>query len=86
MSDPDPLILFEIIEAFRTWNRPIIGGALSRPAARFPELFGDDKFLKDYPYFLPCAVPATFTVVAWLVTFFFLKEVRDSQILIRPIY
>jgi hypothetical protein len=31
-------------------------------------------FLKEYPYFLPCAVPATFSLLAWLVTFLFLKE------------
>ncbi|PFH48474.1 hypothetical protein AMATHDRAFT_149810 [Amanita thiersii Skay4041] len=53
---------------------PIIGGSLSRPAERFPKLFGHNEFLKKYPYFLPCAVPATYTVVAWLVTFVFLKE------------
>jgi hypothetical protein len=41
-------------------------------------LFGNNKFLKEYPYFLPCAVPATFTVVAWFVTLFFLKEVRHT--------
>lgn len=54
---------------------PLIGGSLSKPAERFPGLFGGSDFLKKYPYFLPCAVPATFTLVAWLVTFFFLKEV-----------
>ncbi|KIL59877.1 hypothetical protein M378DRAFT_965882 [Amanita muscaria Koide BX008] len=53
---------------------PIIGGSLSRPAERFPRLFGNNEFLKKYPYFLPCAVPATFTAVAWLITFIFLKE------------
>ena len=57
-------------------NRPIIGGALSSPAERFPNLFGNSKFLKEYPYFLPCAVPATFTAIIWLVTFLFLQEVR----------
>lgn len=46
---------------------------------RFPSLFGNNKFLEEYPYFLPCAVPATFSVVTWLVTFFFLKEVCDSS-------
>ena len=54
------------------------GGALSRPAERFPNLFGDNKFLKEYPYFLPCAVPATLSVVAWLGAFCFLKEVCES--------
>ena len=56
----------------------MIGGSLSRPAERFPSLFGNNKFLKEFPYFLPCAVPATFTAGAWLVAFLFLKEVRGS--------
>ncbi|EKM78054.1 hypothetical protein AGABI1DRAFT_114886 [Agaricus bisporus var. burnettii JB137-S8] len=53
---------------------PIIGGSLSHPAERFPSLFGNSEFLKKYPYFLPCAVPATYTVCAWLITYIFLKE------------
>jgi len=53
---------------------PIIGGSLSRPAERFTSLFGNNEFLKKYPYFLPCAVPATYTALAWVVTFLFLKE------------
>ncbi|KAF5379724.1 hypothetical protein D9615_005691 [Tricholomella constricta] len=57
---------------------PIIGGSLSRPAERFPKLFGQNEFLKTYPYFLPCAVPATFSALAWLVTFLFLKETVKS--------
>ena len=43
---------------------PVIGGLLARPAERFPDLFGENVFLKKYPYFLPCAVPATFSLVA----------------------
>ncbi|KAK0501218.1 major facilitator superfamily domain-containing protein [Armillaria luteobubalina] len=53
---------------------PIIGGALARPAEQFPSLFGNSAFLKEYPYFLPCAVPACFSAVAWLVTYKYLKE------------
>lgn len=52
----------------------MIGGLLSRPADRFPGLFGENEFLKKYPYFLPCAIPATFTLVVWVVTFLFLEE------------
>ena len=58
----------------------MIGGLLARPAERFPDLFGQNSFLKEYPYFLPCAVPATFTIIAWLVTFFFLKETLPAPI------
>ncbi|KAG1780683.1 major facilitator superfamily domain-containing protein [Suillus placidus] len=47
---------------------PLVGGSLSRPVDRFPEIFGRSKFLKIYPYLLPCAVPAIFALVAWLVT------------------
>lgn len=53
---------------------PLIGGFLSRPADRFPNVFGNVEFLREYPYFLACAVPATFTAIAWIVTFLFLKE------------
>lgn len=53
----------------------MVGGTLSRPAERFPELFGGSEFLKQYPYFLACAVPATFSAFAWLITFTLLKEV-----------
>jgi hypothetical protein len=59
---------------------PIIGGTLSRPAERFPSLFGNNEFLRKYPYFLPCAVPATYTAVAWVVTFLFLKETNPVSV------
>ncbi|KAG2038139.1 major facilitator superfamily domain-containing protein [Suillus americanus] len=32
---------------------PLIGGSLSRPADRFPEIFGRSELLKTYPYLLP---------------------------------
>ncbi|KAI0316457.1 MFS general substrate transporter [Amylostereum chailletii] len=57
---------------------PIIGGTLAHPAERFPNLFGNSEFLKTYPYFLPCAVPATFSAVAWFITFTHLKETVAS--------
>ena len=53
---------------------------LARPAERFPDLFGENVFLKKYPYFLPCAIPATFSLIAWLVAFFFLKETLPAPI------
>jgi hypothetical protein len=59
---------------------------LARPAERFPDLFGESVFLKKYPYFLPCAVPATFSLIAWLVTFFFLKETLPAPISISRLF
>lgn len=43
------------------YRSPLIGGSLTRPAERFPDLFGHSDFLKNYPYFPPCALPATFS-------------------------
>lgn len=53
---------------------PMIGGSLSHPAKQLPRLFGSSEFLKEYPYFLPCAIPATFSLIAWFVAYFFLQE------------
>ncbi|KAH7885802.1 major facilitator superfamily domain-containing protein [Phlebopus sp. FC_14] len=58
---------------------PLIGGSLARPVDRFPGVFGHSAFLKKYPYFLPCAIPATFTALSWLITLLFMKETRKPQ-------
>ncbi|KAG5653637.1 hypothetical protein H0H81_011739 [Sphagnurus paluster] len=57
---------------------PLIGGYLSRPADRFPSLFGQSAFMKQYPYFLPCAVPAAFSAFFSIVAIYFLKETLRS--------
>ncbi|TCD70201.1 hypothetical protein EIP91_004381 [Steccherinum ochraceum] len=62
---------------------PAIGGYFSKPTEQFPDIFGGIEFLKDYPYFLACAIPATFSLVALLVTLFFLKETVTSPLSIR---
>lgn len=64
---------------------PMIGGALSRPAERYPNTFGNSEFLKKYPYFLPCAVPATFSALAWVLSFVFLKETVSSPVTFRSL-
>ncbi|KAI9454533.1 MFS general substrate transporter [Lactarius psammicola] len=64
---------------------PMIGGALSRPAERYPDTFGNSEFFKKYPYFLACAVPATFSALAWVLTFVFLKETVSSPVAFRSL-
>lgn len=56
-----------------------MGGLLSHPADRFPAIFGSNTFLKVHPYFLPAAVPASFTALVWIITFLFLKETASSS-------
>jgi hypothetical protein len=53
---------------------PLIGGSLSRPADRFPDIFGRSELLKTYPYLLPCSVSIILVLAAWLVTYVRLKE------------
>ncbi|KAM6493778.1 member of major facilitator superfamily multidrug-resistance, DHA1 sub-family, partial [Amanita muscaria] len=59
---------------------PLIGGSLSRPADQFPWLFGTNTFLKKYPYFLPCAISATFTVSSLILALIYLKETVKNPI------
>ncbi|KIK33021.1 hypothetical protein CY34DRAFT_18656 [Suillus luteus UH-Slu-Lm8-n1] len=53
---------------------PLAGGSLSRPADRFPGIFGQSQLLKTYPYLLACTVPALCSTIVWLVLYFRYKE------------
>jgi hypothetical protein len=57
-----------------TSRRPLVGGAFSNPATRYPHLFGY-RFFQTYPYFLPCFVVFFITAVCCLFSFIFLEEV-----------
>lgn len=65
---------------------PLIGGALAHPTERFPNLFGGNKFLEKYPYFLPCSIPATFSIICWLVTYLFLKETNPTGFTLKSFF
>ena len=80
---PIGVILFRCCLSVHHTSSPYIGGSLSNPVQQFPDVFGDWDFFRLYPYFLACAVPATFTAIAWLVTFLFLKEARISPTYLR---
>ncbi|KAG9309479.1 major facilitator superfamily domain-containing protein [Chiua virens] len=57
-----------------------------RPAERFPRIFGNSAFLKEYPYFLPCSISTTVTVLSWFITFFFLKETTKPRMTPRQYF
>ncbi|CCL98009.1 uncharacterized protein FIBRA_00002 [Fibroporia radiculosa] len=59
---------------------PMVGGLLAHPHERFPSVFGNVEFLKTHPYFLACAMPATFSIVAFLITLVFLKETVTAPV------
>ncbi|KAG2053784.1 MFS multidrug-resistance DHA1 sub-family [Suillus hirtellus] len=52
----------------------LIGGSLSRPADRFPDIFGRSELLKTYPYLLPCSISAFLISTMWLATYIRLQE------------
>ncbi|KAJ7056894.1 member of major facilitator superfamily multidrug-resistance, DHA1 sub-family [Mycena amicta] len=62
---------------------PIIGGFLAHPVEGFPTWFGHSEFLRKYPYFLPCAVPASYSILAWFVTLMFLRETATGSSVLR---
>ncbi len=55
------------------YYRPLIGGQLAKPHDRWPTLF-THPFWQYYPYFLPCAASALFSVGIFIVAAAFLRE------------
>lgn len=74
---------------------PFIGGGLAHPFERFPRsVFGRLPFFRDWPYFLPCATAAAFSVLVCIATAVWLRETAapiddephadDPELLIGP--
>jgi hypothetical protein len=55
-----------------------MGGSLSRPHERFPNVFGGSLW-KEYPYFLPCLVASAITFVGFITTLVLFKEVCNDD-------
>ena len=68
-------LMLMLIEMVR---RPTIGGQLSRPHDRWPNVF-THPFWIQYPYFLPCAAASAFSVICFVITVLYLKEVRSRS-------
>ena len=54
---------------------PIIGGVFSSPATQWPNIFGRIQFLREHPYFLPCAVSGFIALATFIIAALALKEV-----------
>ncbi len=52
---------------------PAFGGALANPAERHPEVFGNNKFFKMYPFALPNMVAGVFFLIGLVTGILFLK-------------
>ena len=58
---------------------PILGGSLASPARKYPELFGDSKFLKEFPFALPNLVSSVIFTIGIIAGILFLKESLESK-------
>ena len=52
---------------------PSFGGFFARPAEQYPDLFGNNEFLKKYPFVLPNIVAAVFFCISMFTAVLFLK-------------
>ncbi|KAG2145349.1 major facilitator superfamily domain-containing protein [Suillus bovinus] len=57
----------------------LIGGVLSDPAAKWPNVVGRYPLFHRYPYFLPCIVAASVSTFSWFISLVFLKESRRGS-------
>jgi MFS family permease len=60
---------------------PFLGGALERPADKFPSTFGHVQFFRDYPYALPGFAAASIGLSAAVLNAMFVKEVCELPFL-----
>ncbi|MCJ1245879.1 hypothetical protein MMC30_003083 [Trapelia coarctata] len=52
---------------------PVLGGALAKPAERYPQVFGNSHFFREFPFALPNLVACIFFLVGLLMGILFLK-------------
>ncbi|KAH8984553.1 MFS general substrate transporter [Lactarius hatsudake] len=57
---------------------PFIGGVLSRPQDRWPNVFSH-SFWGEYPYFLPCLATASYALLSFSLAAIFLKETMKKD-------
>ncbi|KAF2018231.1 MFS general substrate transporter [Aaosphaeria arxii CBS 175.79] len=56
-----------------------LGGALERPAEKFPSTFGKIRFFHDYPYALPSIITSLFALSTAVTTILFVKETLPAR-------
>jgi hypothetical protein len=64
-------------------SSPIIGGGLSNPSDRWPNVFGKMDVFRNYPYLLPCLASAAVALFSFLVAVIGFKEVRTDFSILR---
>ncbi|KAG8167464.1 hypothetical protein KVR01_003153 [Diaporthe batatas] len=58
---------------------PVMGGQLADLASQYPDKFGNNWFLKKYPYATPAFVNASMLFITLVAIFFFLEETHPQK-------
>ncbi|KAK7442463.1 hypothetical protein VKT23_016060 [Stygiomarasmius scandens] len=75
----DAFTLMPIMWSLGITLGPMIGGLLADPAQRWPNVAGKLSLLKEYPYFLPCAVAGLYSFAIYVLGYLGLKETLSSK-------
>ncbi|CAK5270741.1 unnamed protein product [Mycena citricolor] len=59
---------------------PFIGGTLVDAAKKWPDTFGKIEYIRNHPYFLPCAVATAISFFVFGIAFVGLKETLPSAL------
>ena len=76
---PRAFSIMPLVWTIGTIFGPGFGGALANPAARYPRLFGNADFFKEYPFSLPNMVASLFFLIGLSTGFLFLKESLETR-------
>ncbi|KAJ3556456.1 hypothetical protein NP233_g11973 [Leucocoprinus birnbaumii] len=79
----DAFALMPLMWSAGTTIAPIMGGVLSNPATRWPNIFGKIALFKEHPYFLPCLVAAIVSFFTFIVASLGLKETHPSRLITK---
>lgn len=83
---PHAFLLLPISFNVAAMFSPLMAGQLADLAGKYPEKFGNNAFLKAWPYAPPALLSGFFLLIAFGAVFFFLEEVRDPRLLsFRPV-
>lgn len=58
---------------------PLLGGILSNPAERYPQIFNKSGLFGRFPYLLPCSCTAVFALLFTMLSAIFLQDVSQSS-------
>ena len=76
---PRAFSIMPLVWTIGTIFGPALGGALAKPASRYPKLFGQSHLLRQFPFVLPNIVASILTLAGLSIGFLFLHETLAAK-------